>query len=268
MTRLSHPPGPPSAARRRLRRHRLAVVAVLACGGPLSAGGCASARRTVARPVVGVMRAVPGVRRFVPPPAAPARVLHAPAPAPTPPPTPAPPPPEPRASEPTLSPPPPRSYRRVPVDRFAEPVPPAPAPAPRPLPGGGQRPTLIAPPGIESSPSERRPAPSTPPAEGDAAPPAPAPGGEPEAYYPVGRGPVASLWNRLSTFGFKSNQEPAPPTAAATQLVSHEGVVSHEGDRPVKRSAGRRSAPLIRLGLPSFGSTAGAVTAGAATHAE
>ncbi len=177
------------------------------------------------RPVVGVMRAVPGVRHFAPPPPA---AQHSPPPPPTirhvPPPPAAPAPPQTELS---------REWEAAPGEMFPVPSnrgpiqpPPAPLPStPRPLPNGG-RPTLITPPFTEPSPSDRNEWAPTAPPEGDVAPPPPAPS-EPEAYYPVGRktnrGPVASLWNRLS--GFARGGRETAPAADTTRLVSHESEV-------------------------------------------
>ena len=252
---------PPSSPRRRRAR----AAAALCCGLAFSAGGCASARRTVARPVMTVIRAVPGVRSLAP---------------------------EPRPPAPS---PPPPSFQAAPEpsggwDVGPTPAPPravAPAPAPRPVPPGRSGgPTLIAPPPLDFSPSERRakprpvaprpvaPRPVAPrPVAPDASdavepPPAPAPPADPEAYYPVGEGrnPLAALWRSLSNFGLRPDAPAAKRTAPAagaagqTRLVSHEVAAADARPAAAARPAAPRrpaapsafAAPLIRLGRPVF----------------
>ncbi|NNJ25021.1 hypothetical protein LzC2_10830 [Planctomycetes bacterium LzC2] len=147
-----------------------------------------------------------------------------------------------------------REWDRMPVDPFAGPPelesatpPPNPTPpTPNPLPGGARRPTRIMSPTPDRSPSDQLIAPPADPAEGAPAPPAPASAPEdPSAYYPVGknRGPMASLWKRVSDFSplGKKSESTAP-----AQLVSHESADAEEAPRTAgwKAALSRFSNPL------------------------
>ena len=250
-------PRPPS--HQRPSRGRAALAAAVLCGLTFAATGCASARRTVARPVMGAVRAIPGVNRLAPAPAPPpARVLNVPAPRPAPRPV----------SQPTPQPVPRADPRPTPYAEGWTPSPPRPA-APIERSVGPHR---LVPRTIEPNPAARptpvqapRPAAPRSPApldESTAPPPAPAPPEDAEAYFPVrgDRGPLASAWEAFTNFGLR----PDRPEPAATRLVAYERDTPAARARPAAPSPAAPSfaapgpaalpaapaAPLIELGRP------------------
>lgn len=240
------PAGRSSSVQRRRTRRRLAVAALIGCGAVTTAAGCGAARQRVMRPVVGTLRAVPGVNRLMPAPRRPAAEYHFPAPSDGPiyevhdEPAEITPPPRLRP-EPDLS----SGWERTPGEIDLPPLPADPPPtldAPRPLPGGGRTPTRLSPPTDPAGPFADPAEPLSPipdgPDEGAAAPPAPAPAPEdPSAYYPVGRGrgPMASLWKRVSDLSPLRRR----PAATPTRLVSHEADASAAAETPATDDADR-----------------------------
>ena len=222
-------------------RGRAALAAAVLCGLTFTANGCASARRTIARPVLGAVRAIPGVNRLAPAPAPPpARVLTVPAPWPVPQPAPrAVPRPTPYSEGRTPSPPRPAA----PVERSVGPY----RSVPRTIePNPAARPTPV------QAPRPAAPRPTAPLDESTAPPPAPAPQEDAEAYFPVrgGRGPLASAWDAFTNFGLR----PDRPEPAATRLVAYERSTPAARVRPAAPSPAVRpaapTAPLIELGRP------------------
>ena len=280
MTRLTQRP-----------RRRGRAAAVLFCGaavGAFSLSGCAAARRTVAKPVVGVMRAVPGVRRFVPAPA-PAPVRHYVPPTRTAPPAPTGPIRggwDPAPGERV------EMEERYEADRFETPADPFAPPAefydpadaavhpPAPTPPGPVNPVddpaFIAP----AEPTVRRSAPvDEPPADPnpEAADPPPAPAAPldenwddaeavPElpadapdddegeaadgAFYPVGvsRNPLAALFRSLRGETAADRRPAAGRPAAPAAADPRTVLVAHQA--PAARRAVSR--PAVRLGAPVF----------------
>ncbi|MEM9703032.1 MAG: hypothetical protein AAF907_11385 [Planctomycetota bacterium] len=217
---------------------KVCVAAALSCVLTTGTVGCGAARRTAMRPVTRVMRAVPGMSRFAPAPAPPARVLH-------------------RSAPPTIAPPPAATPHRN-MEQEWELSPPDlgnpyelsptdPPPAPNPLPGGAGQPIPLNPtPGpmpIERpvTPSGDEPAVTPDPAEGIAPPPLPA---DPSAYYPVGisRDSMSSLFKALPKLPRLPLPGRADPAAENARLVSHE-----RSEKPVGKAW---KTTLAKLGDP------------------